>query len=100
MIQSTVNPALDITKALKSSGDTSLTTLATLAAAQALQSDSTTQPVCPNCGGSMRRLKLIERIRIKASEEEVFGKATLRTHICKHEVFTYATAVWKHSDNE
>ena len=48
----------------------------------------------------MRHLKLIERIRIEVSEEEVHGKATLRTHICKYEEFTYATAVWEHINKE
>lgn len=58
------------------------------------------QPRCPTCGRFMRRLKLIERIRIEVSEEEVHGKATLRTHICKYEEFTYATAVWEHINKE
>jgi len=56
------------------------------------------QPRCPTCGLFMSRLKLISRIRIEASEEMVLGKASLRTHICKYEVFTYATAVWEHKE--
>jgi len=53
-------------------------------------------PKCPTCGRFMRHLKLIERVQIELSEEDVLGAASKRTHICKLEEFTLPTAVWEH----
>lgn len=58
------------------------------------------QPKCLICGRFMRRLKLIERIQIELSEEDVLGKASKRTYICKAETFSLSTAVWEHKNME